>query len=195
MAIASSTTQTAPRRLCLVLSPIRGPEPTALLRGLQQRGGLVLMVHDAPSVMLNLAQQRMVSPPGGTSALIVDDPSVWRVLPELLAAVHRYFPSVVCWSHTRSQGRPELRKLDAPTSAPPTLTPARSAAPPPTPASLHGRAETPADGRDVVTNPAWPTDLDPAEPLVTRQEMEMLLAPRAQDKDKPNDRNHRGASS
>lgn len=91
---------------CVILTPRALPRPIRLIVGLEERGAQLTIVHDAPSLMVELA--------GGAHLAIINEPRTARRLDELLAAVERYYPRTPCWQF-ESIGRdhPRLLRIDS----------------------------------------------------------------------------------
>lgn len=146
---------------CVIFSGRGLVLPARLLEGLSQRGLRVTVVADAPSVMVELAN--------GSRVLIIHEPTMVRHLDELLGAVHRYYNSVACWRFdSLPTGQSTLARINGrkPGSEPvtkPTIT------------------KTPAEARLVgthATDSSRPlADATGKPPLISREELEMLLAP------------------
>ena len=93
---------------CVVLAgDSESPHCEKLIGGLQQRGLQTIVVPDAPGVMVELATN-------AKAALIVQEPGQVSQLQELLGAVRRYYPSVVCWQYASNGDLtgPRLTKLE-----------------------------------------------------------------------------------
>lgn len=153
-----------PRRRCVVLVARGLPGPDRLLEGLQKRGADVQVVPDPPSVMVELAR--------GAKVVIVHEPRRVRRLPELMAALRRYYPQATCWQFDPVDGNGQ-GKL-APLDAPPTTAETPTAGPP-------GEETPAAAAQEAAGAPAehLPADAtlpdDPAPPLITAEELAMLL--------------------
>ncbi len=129
------------------------PQPTMLLSLLRSRMSQVELVADAPAVMAALAR--------GARVLIVCEPQTQPRLTPLLAAVGRYHRRVICWQYDplTADGRPQLSALAIP-----------------------GKKVAPQANRIAVANeeiqqsvPAADDDLDLATPLISTEELDMLL--------------------
>ncbi len=150
---------------CVVLVAPHGQLPRPLLRGLEQRGAVAIVATDAPAALVDLAYSR-------AGALIVQDPAEHVMVGELVEAVHRYFPRTTCWRYdTTAKGEAALSRLNghAPTAAPkPTAAEALAA---------HDDAARRLNSLLVRV----PHSIDPAhEPLISEEELAMLLGPTPQ---------------
>ena len=150
---------------CVVFVGRQRPEHKALQAGLTKRWSKLCVVTNTPSVMAELGTEP-------TSTLIVLEPSYVPRLGQLLAAVQRYFPKVICCqiSYTDHDGRLHLTMLTTETDH--KLSPSLDA----------------DDGQDqTIEQPLHPlhdatqsTDHMPEfrphpSPLVTAKELAMLI--------------------
>ena len=141
---------------CLVLVG-QAQRPETLLKGLCRRKVRTTIVPDAPAVMVALAHHP-------SSALIVNEPSTVHRFSELLAAVERYYPTIVCWQYTSDNGgKARLTKLltSFPSGRPPLNEQEQGAAPP------HRREPRLRAGDEGM--------LPTTSPLVTHEELAMLI--------------------
>lgn len=172
-----STTAGAGRRdptRCVVLVGRLNRPPDALLDGLEKRGASVRVVNDPPSAMVEMAR--------GARVIVVNEPHTVRRLPELMAAIKRYYPRAKCWCFDQNTvGAPALRPIDCYDGKPrsavesilPPLTPAPAATLPPTaPRRSTPAATTRGNGSGLLL-------IKPPEegPLITAEELAMLLEP------------------
>ena len=81
----------------LLLSPGRA-RPESLLNDLAERGAQTRVVDNPAHVMVELVQQQ------GRAVVVVAQPQQMRRLPNLLAAVRRYYPQVTCWRYETING-------------------------------------------------------------------------------------------
>ncbi|MCE9592430.1 MAG: hypothetical protein K8S99_18140 [Planctomycetes bacterium] len=153
---------------CVILSGRGLTLPAKLLEGLTRRGARVSVVADAAAAMVELSQ--------GGHVLVIHEPTTLRRLDELVDAVHRYYPRVLCWRFdSLLSGRPALVRMNGrppgrgealygtmTRAATPAMTPTR------TPVAAPARTAKP-------THPA--ADPTGRPPLISREEMDMLLAP------------------
>ncbi len=163
---------------CVVLVGRGLPLPERLLKGLETRGAQVMIVTDPASVMAELA--------AGAKAVVVNEPKRVRRLPELLAAMRQYYPRAVCWQFTATgpRGEPTLERMDALSSATPAgdnpldiaaasvVAEGREAAAAATAKPNGNNGGTAATAAPVSPAPAMGTP-----PLISSEEMSMLLAP------------------
>lgn len=150
---------------CVILSGRGLVLPARLVEGLSQRGLRVTVVADAPSVMLELAN--------GCGVLIIHEPTMVRHLDELLGAVHRYYKGVACWRFdSLPTGQSSLARINGRN---PGAGGELAAAKPMIP-----RSET-VEARPVGTHATGSSrplaDATGKPPLISREELEMLLAP------------------
>ena len=145
------------RRRC-VLWLARGPAPPPLLTRLTGRGVAVTPVDRADQVMVELARRDV-------GVVIVCLPQSREGAAELVEAVQRYYPRVALWQYeqARADGQPTLRRMVHPGSGP-----------------LQGAAVGGEDGRtgrlDQRENrPVRRAAGLPTTPLLTREELDMLL--------------------
>lgn len=167
---------------CVVLVAPHGPLPRPLLRGLEQRGAVAIAATDAPAALVDLAYSR-------AGALIVQDPDAHEMLGDLLDAVHRYFPRTTCWRYDTgapdSGGAAALSRLNGYVSSSPLASSASSSqAAPPARTDVDTKPCSPRVNRDEIEhrlNPLLvrvPQSIDPAnEPLISEEELAMLLGP------------------
>lgn len=129
------------------------PQPTMLLSLLRSRMSRVELVADAPAVMAALAR--------GGRVLIVCEPQAQPRLTPLLAAVGRYHRQVACWQYDplTADGRPQLSALAV------------------APGKVAPQANPIAVANEQIQHsaPAAEDDLDLAPPLISTQELDMLL--------------------
>ncbi len=176
---------------CIVLVHDDADRPRALLEGLEDRGAVPLIIKESVQVMAELAFNRH-------AVVIVNRPETVRRLSQLLAAVRRYYPHVACWGYGARHpgGLPKLLRLDPHTSA----TPDRPSSPGNgTPrhrseSTSSGRCDLSADLGDLGSAAATMSRSDHEdqqesphaepmpEPLLTKQELSMLIGP-GQDQD------------
>lgn len=147
---------------CVILSGRGLVLPARLVEGLSQRGLRVTVVADAPSVMLELAN--------GCGVLIIHEPTMVRHLDELLGAVHRYYKGVACWRFdSLPTGQSSLARING------RNTGGESVAAKP---MIPRREAVEASSGTHTTGPSRPlADATGKPPLVSREELEMLLAP------------------
>lgn len=159
---------------CVILSRRGLTLPTRLMEGLSQRGARLNVVADASSVMVELAR--------GGNVLIIHEPSTVRHLSELLSAIHRYYSGVPCWRFdSLATGQSTLARINgrshgADASNAPAA--AKPASPPQARAASVSTPVTPVP-RPAATKPA--ADATGRPPLITREELDMLLAPDPED--------------
>ena len=129
------------------------PQPTMLLSLLRSRMSRVELVADAPAVMAALAR--------GGRVLIVCEPHKQPRLTPLLTAVGRYHRQVACWQYDplTADGRPRLSAL---------AIPAEKVAP-------QANLIAAANEETQQSPPAAEDDLDLATPLISTEELDMLL--------------------
>jgi hypothetical protein len=131
----------SPSTRCVILSEAGAKRLEVLIHGLQRRRLPVLLVDDAPRVMVALAEHQ-------TQTLIVDDPDRHGSLVQLLEAVRQYYPRTFCWKYE---------------AAGPGLTPLQTkgqpaeAAPQPEPVHTIGTALS-SDELDMLLGPAQDAD-------------------------------------
>jgi hypothetical protein len=157
------------RARCVVLVGKGIPRPERLLEGLQKRGAAVEVVHDAPSVMVGLAE--------GAQVVVVNEPRTVRRLPELLAAMRKYYPRAGCWRFEAigPSGQSQLTAIDAAHALEQVATANEPPHPEPRANGKHA-PHTPvkANGRGRRAKPA-PSPDEPS--LISDEELRMLLAP------------------
>jgi hypothetical protein len=184
------------RYIVVLCDTVRRPD--ALLNGLRSRGVTPCVVTSGPQALVALRAHE-------ADALIVDQPDSLSFTDELIEAVTTHLPSVVCWSHESIAGKSKLSKLVAPkmdvpsepvvTVAPTQRAPiqpvpiARSvAAPSPRQLRLAGEtaayplAHSPTHSaahplHELAHAPRTPETDDIDQPLITREELQMLLGP------------------
>ena len=147
---------TAAVRGVLVTAP--GDQPPAGLMQLLTRRGLAVAV--APGEVAAMVEFARAAP----AVLIVCDPAHLSRPGELAQAVGRYYPGTRCWQFVPAAGLAtggRLTKLDGDIDRPSVLDG--------TPVS--------AVGRPPATDAAAGADLTVAAPLLTAEELEMLLGP------------------
>ena len=152
---------------CVVMTNGASWPAKDLLEGLAQRGVHCRVVSNAPAVMVEMARRAV-------QALIVQEPRRVPRLANLLAAVRRYYPNVICQRYERHEagGRSSLKPFPADCR---DAEPAHHADDAPI-------ADPAKDERDPARHPFrqntadnlmdWPP---PTGPLVTEQELEMLI--------------------
>ena len=133
----------------LLVRPGHEP-PKALIEGLRQRGARTFTISDLPAVMVTLAQQPV-------NVLVVTDAPHWHALPQLIAAVRRYHPRVRLWRFEwdATQRKARLSRLT-------NGMPNRDAA-----AAVEKKSG----------EPRAPAPRPMAEPLITQEELAMLIGP------------------
>lgn len=144
---SASSPSTSTVRRCLLLSKSDQPIHPQLLKHLHQRGIETLVVHDEPAVMASLSLDQPVM-------LILHEPAHWPDCIELREAMVRYYPRIACWQFDAT-GR----------SSPLGLTPWRNIK------TMAVVTPSPAPVEPVMNQP----ERDPRAPLLTREEIEMLL--------------------
>ena len=147
---------------CVVVLPEGGDDadaPPSLISGLSRRGMAVIVSPGPARAMLHLAR----SP---SAAMVVVDPDQVADVTELVEAVQTYHPSVVCWRYERREpsdvGR--LTAMD------------RGGLPP----ESRGPGQGIADRLEKLVNRVNPP-ADPPSPLITEEELAMLLDDRPAD--------------
>lgn len=148
--------QSATAKRCVLLCPASDePLTQELLRALSHRGLTVVLVTDPPRAMLELAKY-------GALALIVADPDRVRGAAELVEAVRAYRPKTVCWQYANRKLAPINGHLGGVRmSGPDAVSPAAS------------RLRQDHERLSPIVVHAQPRD--PAEPLVSEDELAMLL--------------------
>lgn len=153
---------------CVVLVGKGVPRPDRLLEGLRKRGAQVELVHDAPAVMVELAE--------GAQVVVVNEPRTVRRLPELLAAVRKYYPRAGCWRFEAvgPSGQSQLSAIDTLAASPISEEPPHAA-----PRS-NGKPSLPAapartNGRRARAKAPLAEEAPPS--LISDEELAMLLAP------------------
>ncbi len=187
------TAKAQTRCRCVVLIGHGNPVPLRLIKGLRQRGAEVVAVADAPEAMVALAE-------GSTQVLIVNEPQSVRRLEQLLTAVRCYHPATRSWQYTTGpREHVSLNPLDPEGEAPKdqnaeSMVQNRARRPAPTPDDRprHPRMpeivippsirafQAPSQPKDRPapvpnTQPARKPEVDAGSPLVTAEEMAMLL--------------------
>ena len=150
----------APLTRCVILTGAPGRRPDRLVEGLERRRLRVLLVEDAPQVMVALAE-------AGNQALIVNEPDRHHRLAELLGAVQQYYPQTLCWQYEADgQGLVPLEK-----------TAGDVADPAPASAGQVGAGLT--RRRPSLLRADLPLALSTHAPTaeLTQEELEMLLGP------------------
>ena len=150
------------RRQCVVCLPSSTPMPQPLLGELARRSVPVTLANDPPAVMLALAQRASL-------AMILVEPEQQPHLRELLSAVREHHPSVRLWSYRAGAGG--LRRFDAADREAPADQGATSADHPHH-GLTHAQAQALTGGGDSGVAAA-----EPRAPLVTAEELQMLLGP------------------
>jgi hypothetical protein len=144
----------SPQR-CLVLlqDDLRAADP--LVRALCRRGLDVHLVSSPPAAMASLAQTP-------SQFMIIVQPACVPWLSPLRSAVQRYYPRLKLWQYAPdATGHCQLLPLNgrAQTASPPAPLPSPPSPPSPQP------------------DPGDPGDFPPPQPLLTPEEIEMLLSP------------------
>ena len=165
----------------MVLTGASGAAPADLLSGLSTRGVSTVVVNHPASVMVELAKQT-------TGAMVVVEPDRHPYLSSLIQAVGTYHPMAVRWGYTAADpsGTPQLRPLeDRESNHTPTETDETDDRPTgqgkylvPDPKSPLGRAQAQVPRervRSLVVKVQQITDAD--EPLISEEELAMLLGP------------------
>jgi len=182
---------------CVVLVPPDGPRPQALLKGLEKRGARYEVAAHPVQVMVRLAV-------GEPRVLVVDHPERIDQLQQLLAAVRRYYPRVVCWRYTaKGSGGQENGGLTRFDDLPaPPIQPARPPASDPIKQPVNGdrRLVSQSDGgertgpklfnKGIAAGISSGGGFPLSEPLLTAEELSMLIGPRfgeGDDSDSPGD--------
>lgn len=158
----------SPAVRCVVLVPKDTAAPEKLIAGLRGRGAEVCVAADAPAVMVELA--------AGAAAVVLHEPERIIRVDELRDAIKKYHPKISHWqSGADAKGGVKLEAMknggkagamareQAATPTKQAETPAQRSARPPT------RVNGATGGRGK------PASED--SPLVTPEEMEMLLGP------------------
>lgn len=162
---------------CVVLASPQSDLPRVLLRGLEQRGAVAIVATDAAAAMVDLAYS-------GAGALIVHEPEHQPRLADLLDAVHRYFPRTTCWQY--QTGRvPALARLNGhdPHTTAQVAPPASSADEPAAHADAQQRHEISRRLDTLIVRvPNGPASAH--EPLISDEELAMLLGPTPDDDDR-----------
>jgi len=168
-------------RRCVVWVSPGNSAPADLLGGLSRRGVAVAVVAEPARVMVELARQ-------ATGALIVVEPGSQPYLGELIRAVKTYYPKTARWCYQASQASAEgqLSKLNGQADAATARSPVQASPPPPS----AQKADDPFLGnplgrvhqtgmrdrvRSLVVKVEAPDGL--GEPLITEEELAMLLGP------------------
>lgn len=172
-----NTTAAAGRRdqtRCVVLVGRLNRTPDVLLDGLEKRGASVRVVNDPPSAMVEMAR--------GARVIVVSEPHTVRRLPELMAAIRRYYPRAKCWCFDpNAVGAPALRPIDraavktksaVESILPPTAPAPTATMPPAAPRRTTPTATTRGNGSGLLL--IKPPE---EEPLITPDELAMLLEP------------------
>lgn len=143
--------------------------PEKLIAGLRGRGAEVCVAADAPAVMVELA--------AGASAVVLHEPERIVRVDELRDAIKKYHPKISHWqSGADGKGGVKLEtmkagvKADATTREPGAATPTKQAE---TPAQRPARPPARVNGATGGRGKSVSED----SPLVTPEEMEMLLGP------------------
>ena len=167
----------SPRARCLLLVPRGHDAPPDLLEGLARRRVRVREVNDAPSVMVALADSGAARP----KVVVIVHPAAQGAAEALVAAVRRYHADVVVWRYEPGL-RPALSAWPADETGQPLQTDPQpvpypfAAAEPPMPSEPQppaGVATVEADG--VNPAPAGLDDDDLEPPLLSEEELAMLL--------------------
>jgi hypothetical protein len=150
---AEASGATAAARCVVAVAP-GAQAPAALLQGLTRRGIKVALAAGEVAAMVELARS-------STAAVILCDPARLARPAELVRAVERYYPKTRCWQFApaRWQGAWEMSKVN-----PDLCRSWAGAAPGRRPVSGNGGAGA-APG------------LDAAAPVLSAEELEMLLGP------------------
>ena len=183
---------------CIVVLCDAVRRPDALLNALRSRGVAPRVVTTGPQALVALRAHE-------ADALIVDQPDSLSFTDELIGAVSMHLPSVVCWGHESIAGKSKLSKLVAPkvdvTSEPVVaVAPTQPAPIQPVPIARSVAAPSPRQLRLAGETAAYPSAHSPAhsaahplhelahaprstetddidQPLITREELQMLLGP------------------
>ena len=149
---------------CLLLLPRAAGAPMDLLDALRTRAVRADEVADAPAAMVRLARQQF-------DALIIVEPDMIRDAAHLCRAAQKYHPRTAIWRYIATQ-QPRLQKFtaDPAPTADPALDQSTSARTPEPPPAYQPTQPQPATPAPVEQPP------DLAEPLLTDEELAMLLA-------------------
>ncbi len=162
----------------LVLSCPAQADPQSLLVAMSNRGATVSVVAEPPSVMVELALNPI-------DILVIAEPDLQPLICPLLAAVRHYYPKTRCCQYRQSgtDGHPQLEDLDSEARKdeaghPPDLAPM-----PPEPVAEDTNKASKAAGPNLDANFCLASNVPPpateavAEPLISDEELDMLLGP------------------
>ncbi len=183
---------------CIVVLCDAVRRPDALLNALRSRGVTPRVVNSGPQALVALRAHE-------ADALIVDQPESLTFTDELIGAVATHLPSVVCWGHESVAGKSKLSKLvapkmDVPSEPAVTVAPIQPAQIPPVPIARSVAAPSPRLLRLAGETAVYPSAHSPThaaahplhdmahasrspevedidQPLITREELQMLLGP------------------
>lgn len=169
---ARGSSARTPTVRCVVLVPKDVVPPEKLIAGLRGRGAEVRVTADAPAVMVELAT--------GASAVVLHEPERIVRLDELCGAIKRYHPKVSHWrSGSDGKGGVKLETMaagDRSSAARKPAAPEKNASPAAA-TQRPARSPTRPKGSGGERNKVMPED----SPLVTAEEMEMLLGPKEEE--------------
>ncbi len=170
----------ADRPVCVLWVGEAGAVPSSLVVILRDQGLEVVVAREAPEVMVELAAA--VRGGGGLPTVVVVEPGGRPRVGELMEAVARYHPGVVCWRYEAAAGGagPVLRAFDAEGEAADVAPSARSGGAPPASRVKGARQRL----RSVVVKVGRRAgdlgrdgDDGSHRPLVSEAELAMLLRP------------------
>ncbi len=172
---------------CVVLVPAAAATPEPLVRALAKRHAQVCVVSHPASVMAVLAS-------GPYKNVVIDQSGPVPQLQQLLGAVKRYYPAVVCWRYEADANSKRRLQRCENTNAPCEDLASHTAAPvsaagspepcdaPPIEGVAASRPLSPAaDSRHhglQYHDEQWtPSEDQLPEPLISRDELAMLIGP------------------
>jgi hypothetical protein len=169
-----------PPARCLVVTAPRGWATVALRQGLERRGLAVTVVSGEVAAMIELAR-------AATAVVVLCEPLRLGRANELMRAIVRYYPKTPCWQWdpARAPGGNQLARIDPEAirwwtpGIPAPGSPAPGSPVTPAPGSL-GTPETPGSpgiAGSVIPTGAATGAARPEPPLLTAEELEMLLGP------------------
>jgi len=177
---------------CVVLTGASGMAPADLLAGLSHRGVNTVVVSDPAAVMVEMARQK-------TGVLVVVHPDKHPWLKELADAIRAYHPRCVRWGYDESENGKSPRlyplneqsacvigQVEAGVDGPVHSETRHPGYLVPDPKSPLGRAQAQIPRERVRSLVVKVQEGGPAhEPLISEEELAMLLGPMPEDPDQP----------
>lgn len=163
---------------CVLLVGVAGAVPSSLAGALDRRGLEIAIARQPPEVMTELAE-------GGVSSLVVVEASQQERVDELVDAVTTYYPQTRCWGYTSREQGGSIR-LDPLSHVSPrsgVVSDGQGMVSSPRDGSAHAHVKGAGQRlRSLVVKADLRHDAGDG-PLVTEEELAMLLGPDSVDLD------------